>query len=126
MALYAVAEQQQESGRIAYLLGDVRKPVYLTELLATDRDIKDVKISFDRSSALFMSLRLRGKRMLPYRVAIEVDSILIGTAPLDTLKKSDRIDLYPEMQHNEIEILRAYILQPLGAYEVRASGGERR
>ncbi|UCD06393.1 MAG: hypothetical protein JSV98_03965 [candidate division WOR-3 bacterium] len=126
MVLYAVAEQQQESGRIAYLLGDARKPVYLTELLATDRDIKDVKISFDRSSALRMQLRLRGKRMLPYRVAIEVDSIVIGTAPLDTLKKSDRIDLYPEMQHNEIEILRAYILQPLGAYEVRASGGERR
>lgn len=126
MALYAVAEEQQESGRIAYLMGDARQPVYLTELLATDRDIKDVKISFDRSAALCMSLRLRRKRLLPFMVAIEVDSILIGTAPLDTLKKSDRIDLYPEMQYNEIEILRGYILQPLGAYEVRASGGERR
>ena len=126
LALYAVANQQQESSRIAYLHGDAGKPVYLTDLLATDQDIKDVKIGFDRSSALFMSLRFRKKSMFPHMVALEVDSILIATAPLDTLRKSDRINLYPEMQHNEIEILRAYILQPLGAYEVRASGGERR
>jgi hypothetical protein len=126
MALYAVTDERKDAGRIGYLKDDVQKPLFLTERLVTDRDIKDVKIRFDRSSALYMSLKLRGKRLLPHKVALEVDSILVATATLDTLVKSDRIDLYPEMQYNELEILRAYILQPLGAHEVKASGGERR
>ncbi len=126
MALYAVTDERKDASRIGYLKGDAQKPLYLTERLATDRDIEDVKIRFDRSSALYMSLKLRGKRVLPGMVALAVDSILVATATLDTLIKSDRIDLYPEMQYTEMEILRAYILQPLGAYEVQASGGERR
>ncbi|MDH4211533.1 MAG: hypothetical protein OEV79_08795 [candidate division WOR-3 bacterium] len=126
MALYAVTDERKDAGRIGYLKGDVQKPLFLTERLAADRDIKDVKIRFDRSSALYMSLKLRGKRLLPRMVALEVDSTLVATATLDTLVKSDRIDLYPEMQYTEMEILRAYILQPLGGYEVKASGGARR
>jgi hypothetical protein len=126
MVLYAVTDERKDAKRIVYLKGDVQKPVYLTERLATDRDLKDVKIRFDQSSALNISLMLRGKRVLPSMVALEVDSILVATATLDTSTKSDRIDLYPEMQYTEIEILRAYVLQPLGAYEVKASGGERR
>lgn len=126
MVLYAVTDKSEDASRIAYLRGDVNKPIYLTERLATERDVRDAKLRFDQSSALFISLMLRGKRPLPGKVALEVDSVLVATATLDTSTKSDRIDLYPEMQYTEMEILRAYILQPLAAYEVKASGGERR
>lgn len=126
MVLYAVTDMHEDASRIAYLKGDVKKPVYLTERLATERDVRDAKLRFDQSSALYISIVLRGKRALPGKVALEVDSVLVATATLDTSIKSDRIDLYPEMQYTEMEILRAYILQPLAAYEVKASGGERR
>ena len=126
MALYAVADRREDAERIAYLRGDVQKPVYLTERLATERDVRDAKLRFDQSSALHIALVLKGKLALPSRVALEVDSILVATATLDTSIKSDRIELYPEMQYTEMEILRAYILQPLAAYEVKASGEERR
>ncbi|UCG30205.1 MAG: hypothetical protein JSV53_12035 [candidate division WOR-3 bacterium] len=124
MVVYAVAEKQQEATKTGYLMGDVYKPLFLTKILLTERDIREVKIDFDGSSAPYISLKLRQKSTLPRMVAIEVDSLLVATATLDTLRKSDRINLYPEMQYNEMEILRAYILQPLGGLEVKSYGGE--
>jgi hypothetical protein len=126
MALYEATGDREKAAKTAYLLGDMYRPLYLTGRFATEGDIRRIDIGFDRSSKPYVSLKLRKKYALRHLVALEVDTILAATAALDTLAKSDRIDLYPEMKYSEMEFLRAYILQPLGAFEVQPSPGERR
>lgn len=126
MSLYEATNDHAKAFRTAYLLGDMYRPVYLTEDFATESDVRRIEVGFDRSSKPYISLRLRKKYTLPQMVALEVDTILTAIVTLDTLVKSDRIDLYPEMKHSEIELLGAYILQPLGDLEVQSSPGERR
>lgn len=126
MSLYGATRDQEKAVKTGYLLGDMYRPLFLTERYATEGDIRGVDIGFDRSSTPYISLGLRRKYVLPNVVALEVDTILAATATLDTLTKSDRIQLYPDMKYTELELLRAYILQPLGDLEVQPSRGERR
>ncbi len=123
MALYAVATRPELAFRVAYLGGDHNKPVFLSDSLMTENDIRDVRVRFDQRSTPYLSLVLRKKSSLPSTIALRVDSMLVATVTIDTLKRLNRIDLYPEMQYREMEILRAYILQPLDTLRIRFSGG---
>ena len=124
LLVYGVTLDNKTAHRTAYLKDNMYAPVYLTEVLLTGRDVRDVEINFDERSTPYISLKLHEKRILPPMVAFEVDSMLVATAAIDTSRKMDRIRLYPEMQYHDIEILRAYIVQPLGAVELRPLHGD--
>ncbi|UCF70279.1 MAG: hypothetical protein JSW49_08785 [candidate division WOR-3 bacterium] len=123
MVLHAVATRAELACRVAYLGDDHNKPIFLSDSLMTEHDIRDVSVHFDQRSTPYLSLVLRKKRNLPSTMALLVDSILVATVTIDTLKRLNRIDLYPEMQYHEMEILRAYILQPLDTLRIIFSGG---
>ena len=122
--VYVVVEEREAAERIAYLKDDMHIPVFLSDLLLTEAEVRDAEIKFDGRSTPYIELRLQARRRMPYIVAFEVDSILVATTALDTLHEMDRINLYPEMQYHEIEILRAFIKKPLGNLKINPAGGE--
>ncbi len=124
LSVYGVAESGKAAQRTAYLKDDIYKPIFVSDLLFTDAFVRDTDMGFDQVSTPYITLRLRQKRNMPRVIAFEIDSIMVATATLDTLGKMDRIKLYPDMQYREIEILRAYIEQPLGAVKITSAGGE--
>lgn len=124
LSVYGVTLDNKAAHRIAYLKDNMYAPVYLTDILLTERDVRDVEIDFDERSTPYISLKLHEKHMMPPTVAFEIDSVVVATAALDTSRKMDRIRLYPEMQYHDIEILRAYVAQPLRAVELRRAHGE--
>jgi hypothetical protein len=124
LSVYSVTESGKAAQRIAYLKDDIYRPVFVSDLLFSDTFIRDTDIEFDPVSTPHITLRLRQKRTMPPVIAYEIDSIMVATATLDTLGRMDRIKLYPDMQYREIEILRAYIEQPLGVVRIAPAGGE--
>jgi hypothetical protein len=124
MVIYGVIPRGKDAARMGYLKSEPDKPVPLSDSLLTERDVRRAQLRFDQRSTPYVSLQLRRRHALPAAIAVEVDSMLIATAAIDTLEKLNRIDLYPDMQYHEMEILRAYILQPLGELEIIPSGGE--
>jgi hypothetical protein len=123
LAIYGVVGERNMARKTGYLRNNMREPVYLSGVLYTEDDIRDAEIKFDQRSTPYISLRFRERRKMPQVIAFEIDSVLVATAALDTLKTLDRIRLYPEMQYRDVEILRAQIVQPLGALELRPAGG---
>lgn len=119
LTVYAVSSDAGSARSIRYLMDDPKRPVLLSEVLLTERDVADARIRFDRRSTPYLSLKLRQRRALPHTIALEVDSILVTTVTIDTLAELSTIDAYPDMTYHEMEILRAYIIQPLGIYDVR-------
>jgi hypothetical protein len=124
LSVYGVVQSGKAATRTAYLKDDLHAPVFLSDLLFTGVLVRDAEINFDQRSTPYIALRLREGRTMPHMIAFEVDSVLIATATLDTLYKMDRIKVYPDMQYREMEILRAYIKQPLGALRISPAGGE--
>ena len=124
LSVYAVAAAGKSAMRTGYIKDDLYKPVFLSDVLFTDVVVKDATIGFDQRSAPFITLKLREGRKMPHAIAVEVDSVLIATASLDTSQTMDRIRLYPDMLYREMEMLRAYIKQPLGALVVSPGGGD--
>jgi hypothetical protein len=124
LCVYVVAEAGQTVRRTAYIKDDLYEPVFLSDLLFTDDLVKDATIGFDQRSTPFILLKLRERLKMPSTIAFEIDSVLIATVTLDTVQTMDRIRLYPDMQYREIEMLRAYIRQPMVAVEVSSRGGE--
>ena len=124
LTVYGVTMDNKAAQRTAYLHDNMYRPVFLTDILLNGRDVRDVKIRFDQRSTPYISLKLHEKHALPSMIAFEIDSTLVATAALDTSRKMDRISLYPEMQYHDIEILRAYIVQPLGGLELSPAHGE--
>lgn len=123
LTIYGVVGEGSKAKKTGYVKNDMYAPVYMGDVLLTEHDIRDAEIGFDQRSTPYISLRLRERRKMPRVVAFQVDSVLVATATLDTLKTMDRIKLYPEMQYRDVEILRAQIVQPLGAFELRPAGG---
>ncbi|MBE0434065.1 hypothetical protein IBX73_11460 [candidate division WOR-3 bacterium] len=119
LTAYAVSSDAENARSTRYLMDDPKRPVLLSEVLFTERDVADANIRFDRRSTPYLSLKLRQRHALPHTIALEVDSMLVATVTIDTLAKLSRIDAYPDMSYHEMEILRAYIKQPLDIYEVR-------
>lgn len=126
LVIYGVVGKGGAAKRIGYVKNNMYAPVYLTDVVLTERDIRDAEIRFDQRSTPYISLKLRERRKMPQVVAFQIDSVLVTTTTLDTLKTMDRIKLYPEMQYLDVEILRAHIVQPLSAFELRPTGGELR
>jgi hypothetical protein len=124
LSVYGVAQTGEQATRTGYLKDDLYKPVFLADLLFTDVSLRDAEIDFDQRSMPFVAVKLRERRKMPHTIAFEVDSVLIATVTLDTMQSIDRIRLYPDMQYREIEMLRAYMKQPLGALKVSTGGGE--
>lgn len=124
LAVYGVALDAKEAQRTAYLKDNMYSPVYLSEFLFDETEVRDAKVRFDAQSRPYIDLKLRRWREMPSAIAFEIDSVVIATATLDTLSRMDRISVYPDMQYHEIEILRAYIKRPLGALRISLAGGE--
>jgi hypothetical protein len=124
LAVYSVVSEGRDARRTAYLKDNLYAPVFLAGLLFDETAVRDVEVRFDQRSTPYLDIRLRERREMPSTIAFEIDSTLIATVTLDTLRKMDRIMLYPDMQYHEIEILRAYIKQPLGALKISPAGGE--
>jgi hypothetical protein len=124
LVVYGVVEQGRDAQRTAYLKDNLYEPVFLSERLFDESTVRDVEIKFDQRSTPYIEIRLRDRRRMPAAIAFEIDSMLVATATLDTLYKMDRIRLYPDMQYREMEILQAYIKQPLGAIKISPAGGE--
>jgi hypothetical protein len=123
LVLYGVVPQGKDAVQTGYMKGDPDKPVFLSGSLMTGHEVRSAELRFDARSTPYLSLKLRKKHAMPATVAFEVDSILVASVAIDTSRKLNRIDLYPDMQYHEMEILRAYVLQPLGAFEIESSGG---
>ncbi len=124
--VYGVAQRREDAARIGYVSGDPARPVLLSDAIMAGKEIKGVDLRFDRRSTPYLSLKLRNKRRLPAMIALEVDSVIVLTAPIDTLKMLSRIDVYPDMQYREMEILRSQLLQPLNEINVSSPVGENR
>jgi len=122
--VYVVVDERESAERIAYLKNDMYAPVFVSDLLFTEGDVKDAEIKFDARSTPYIALRLHKRRRMPRAIGFEVDSVLVATTALDTLPEMDRINLYPEMQYHDLEILRALIKEPLGAIDISPASGE--
>ncbi len=120
--VYGVTQDKQNAKRVAYLRGDETKPLYLTEVMCSEHDFKHADIKFDGASRPYLQIKLRDKYTLTSMVAFEVDSIIAGTAVLDTLKKIDTITMHSNMSFYELQLLKAYILQPLPEVELKPEG----
>ena len=120
--VYGVTEDKQNAKRVAYLHGDETKPLYLTEALLSERDFKRVDIKFDGASRPYLECKLRDKYNFPGMIAFEIDSVIVGAAVLDTLKKIDTITMLSDMSFYELQLLKAYILQPLPDMEIKPEG----
>jgi hypothetical protein len=118
LAVYGVVEEGKEAKRTAYLKDDLYAPVFLSGLLFDENSVRSAVIKFDQRSAPYIELRLRDRMSLPGVVAFEIGGTLIATTALDTLHMLDRISLYPDMSYREIEILGAYIEQPLDTLKI--------
>lgn len=119
LTVYAVAAEAASAWSTRYLMGDANRPVLVSDVLLTDRDVASAALRFDRRTTPYLALKLRQKRALPGTIALEVDSVLVATVTIDTTAKLNRIDIYPDMSYHELEILRARIMEPLQIYEVR-------
>jgi len=109
--MYAVTEQKEDAKRIAYDASNI--PVFLTDKLFDENDIKDAKIRRDRSSRFYLELSLKKKVTPPSTIAFELDGSIVGKETLDTSKKINKLNLYTNMQYFDMQILRASLLQPL-------------
>jgi hypothetical protein len=120
--VYGVTQDKKKAKRVAYLRGDETKPLYLTEVVCSEGDFKHADIKFDGASRPYLKLKLRDKYKFTGIIAFEVDSVIAGTAVLDTLKKIDTITMHSDMSFYELQLLKAYILQPLPEVEIKAEG----
>lgn len=119
LSVYEVAVESAAARSTRYLMGDPNRPVLVSDVLLTERDVASAAVRFDRRTTPYLALKLRQKHALPRTLAFEVDSVLVATATIDTTAKLDRIDVYPDMSYHEIEFLRARMIEPLGRCEVR-------
>jgi len=113
LRIFGVTQDKLSASRVGYVLDDETKPLYLTEVLCDEHDIKDADIKFDGASRPYLVLKLRDKRTFDGMIAFEIDSVIVGTAVLDTLKRIDTITMHSDMSFYELQLLEAYILQPL-------------
>ncbi len=120
--VYGVTQGKQNAKRVAFLRGDESKPLYLTEVVCSENDFKHADIKFDGASRPYLQLKLRDKYKFTNLVAIEIDSVIAGTAVLDTVKKIDTIIMHSDMSFYELQLLKAYILQPLPEVELKPEG----
>jgi hypothetical protein len=118
LAAYRVVNEGGDAARTAYLKGDMYKPVFISELLFDESAVRSVVVRFDQRSTPYLELRLHDRMKIPATVAFEINGTLVATAALDTLRMLDRITVYPNMPYREIEILGAYIKQPLGVLKI--------
>jgi hypothetical protein len=119
LRLYRLTEHKSDAKRIVYLLDDFNKPLYVTEEIVVQDRIKNAKIKFDSMSRPFVLISLNKKIDLSPKIALEIDSLVVGTATLDTVKKIDKISLYSDMRYYSMEILRARLIQSLPAIDIK-------
>ncbi len=117
--VYRQVLNKEEATKVGYLRNDISMPMYLAERLLSQNDIKDAKIKFDVVSEPYLEILVRKKFVPPTDIAFEIDSIIYGTAALDTSKKIDRIRLYTDMHFYEMEVLRASLLQTLPVVDLK-------
>jgi hypothetical protein len=120
--VYGVTQNKMNASRLGYMLGDETKPLYLTEVICSEQDIKRADIRFDGASRPYIELKLKEKYTFTSMIAFEVDSMIVGTAVLDTLKKIDTITMNSAMSFYELQLLKAYIHQPLPDVELEMEG----
>jgi len=117
--VYGLVECKEDACKVGYLKGDINMPLFLSDKLLDQNDIKDAKIEFDAVSRPYIQISLKEKFVLPVKIAFEVDGVILGIATLDISKKMDRIKFYTDMQYYEMQILRASLLQSLPAIDCK-------
>jgi hypothetical protein len=122
LRIYGVTQDKLSASRMVYILDNKAQPLYLTGVLYDEHDIKSADIKFDGASRPCLVLKLRDKRTFDSMIAFEIDSVIVGTAVLDTLKKIDTITMHSDMSFYELQLLEAYILQPLPEVELSLEG----
>lgn len=120
--VYGVTHDKHAASQVGYIDGAESKPLYLTDLLSTGPDIEHVDIKFDGASRPYLALKFSATGTFPGMIAFEVDSMIVGTAVLDTLKNISTIAMYSAMSFYELQLLRASILQPLPEVELKLEG----
>lgn len=118
--VYGLTQRKDDATKIAYLKDNIKKPLFLTEKLLDQHDIKDAKIKFDEVSRSYIQISLKKKFILPSAIAFELDGTILGIATLDTLRKIDKIRLYTDMQYYDIQIIRASLLQSLPSIDIKS------
>jgi hypothetical protein len=121
LKIYGVTMDKEKALRVAYLLDNKSLPVLLSEEVLDEADMKDAKIHFDGASTPFIEVGFNKRRIGYEEIVYEVDGVLHGVATLDTLKKMDKLRLYLDMTYNEMQQLRAVLLQPLPLIDIDES-----
>ena len=117
--VYGLVEGKEDANKVGYLKGDINMPLFLSDKLLCQDDIKDAKIKFDAVSRPYIQISLKEKFILSRKITFEVDGIILGITTLDISKKIDRITFYTDMQYYKMQILRASLLQSLPAIDCK-------
>ena len=116
---YRVVEEKEAAQKVAYLNDQKTNPIYLSDSLFDQQNIKKAKIKFDGASAPYIEISLHDKIIPVGRIAIEVDGTIVSTMSLDTKKKIAKLNLYIEMSYYEMQVLIGGLLEYLPQIEVR-------
>jgi len=111
--VYGLTINKQDATKVGYLKDDIKSPLFLTEKLLDQNDIKSAQVKFDALSRPYILISLNQKFNVPTEIVFEIDSIILGTATLDIPKKIDKIKFYIDMGYYELDILKAALVQPL-------------
>ncbi|MEO0135975.1 MAG: hypothetical protein ABIL40_05665 [candidate division WOR-3 bacterium] len=118
--IYEIAENPLEATHLGYLNKKVSELVYMKQLICGQNMIESVELRFDRISRPYLMIKFKKKLQPVKAIAIEVDSVVIGIATLDSPRNLDRIAVYLDMPYLEISKYRAMLLCPLFPLEVIA------
>ena len=113
LRVFGVTQERAHASRVGYVRGNETGPIYLVDVICSEQDVKHADIKFDGASRPNLILKLTDAFTFTGTIAFEVDSVIVGTAVLDTLKKFSTITMHSDMSFYELQLLKAYFIQPL-------------
>lgn len=119
VVVYGLTENQKEATKIGYLRDNPKQPLFFTTKIMEQHNIKDAKIKFDACLRPYILLLLSKRFSLPQTLCFEVDEVIVGIASLDKPQKMDKIVIYLDMGYYQTNILKASLIQPLPAINIK-------
>jgi hypothetical protein len=118
LKIYGIAPDRESAHRVVNIQEDPA-PVLLTETLLSSPRVARTSLAFDnRRRAYITFLVERSAAELPEKVAVELDSTIIGIATIDRTKKFNKIVLYADMGYYRMNQIKSCIDQMLPALKV--------
>lgn len=110
---YRTTADKHESIRTVFLKSDPKDPIHLSAEVFRNASITGCRIRFDPSSRPYLDVSVKKGMLGPPPLVFEIDSVFQGRLSLDKTENPDKIMIDISMSYFQMNMVRAYLLQPL-------------